>query len=91
MNLSVQDVNCEALIISQFTLYADTKKGNRPGFTDAAPPELANKLYKLFILKMQQLLGKNKIATGKFRAHMDVALINNGPVTIEISSDYKKK
>ncbi|MDA3800219.1 MAG: D-aminoacyl-tRNA deacylase [Kiritimatiellae bacterium] len=91
MNLSVQDVNCEALIISQFTLYADTKKGNRPGFTDAAPPELANKLYKLFILKMQQLLGKNKIATGKFRAHMDVALINNGPVTVEISSDYKKK
>lgn len=91
MNLSLLDVNGEALIISQFTLYADTRNGNRPGFTDAAPPEQANKLYKLFIQTMQQKLGENKIATGKFRAHMDIALINNGPITIEISSDHKKQ
>ena len=80
MNLSVNDIKGELLIISQFTLYAKTKEGNRPSFTDAAKPDYANKLYEYFIKKCKAE-GIN-VQTGKFGANMKVELINDGPVTI---------
>lgn len=87
-NLSLLDVKGELLIISQFTLFADTKKGNRPGFTDAADPEPAEKLYLEFVEKCKNLVGK--VQTGKFRAYMQVSLINDGPVTIILDSKLNK-
>lgn len=81
MNLSLNDVNGELLVVSQFTLYADTSKGRRPAFTQAAKPELAEDLYEKFISKLESVLGK-KVATGEFGAHMEVRLTNDGPVTI---------
>lgn len=89
MNLSLQDVNGEVLLISQFTLHANTKKGNRPSYIKAAKPETAIPLYSEFIKKLGLLLGK-PVATGKFGAHMEVALINDGPVTIIIDSKNKE-
>ena len=81
MNLSIQDIKGELLIISQFTLYADTKRsGNRPSFTDAAKPEQANKLYEYFIEKCKEK--GIYIQTGEFGADMKVELLNDGPVTI---------
>jgi len=69
-------------VVSQFTLYADTRRGNRPGFSDAAPPELAEPLYDSFVSCLQSTLGPGKVAAGIFRAIMDVTIVNNGPVTI---------
>ncbi len=86
MNLSIKEVNGEVLLISQFTLYADTRKGNRPGFNKAAKPEKAEKLYKLFSQKLKSLLGNNKIKEGIFGAMMEVTIINDGPVTVLVES-----
>ena len=85
MNLSVLDVEGEMLVVSQFTLYGDCRKGRRPSYSDAAPPGQAEQLYKLFI-KETGTLGI-PVAAGKFQAMMDVALINVGPVTLLLDSE----
>lgn len=82
MNLSVLDINGALLIVSQFTLAADTSKGNRPSFTKAADPELARTLYNAFVQRAQT--SGLSIATGEFGANMQVSLINDGPVTIPV-------
>ncbi len=80
MNLSLADVGGEVLVVSQFTLYADTRRGNRPSFTDAAPPEQGEELYLAYV---DELRAEGvRVATGVFGAHMRVSLVNNGPVTI---------
>jgi D-tyrosyl-tRNA(Tyr) deacylase len=86
MNLSVLDTGGSALIVSQFTLYADTRKGNRPSYTEAAGPEHAEAMYDSYVQALRSILGVNRVATGIFRAMMKVDLINDGPVTIMIES-----
>lgn len=88
MNLSVQEVEGEALVISQFTLHASTKKGNRPSYIRAAKPEKAIPLYEQFVKELEAELGK-KVGTGIFGEDMKVALLNDGPVTIVIDSKNK--
>lgn len=85
MNLSLKDVNGELLVVSQFTLYGDCRKGRRPNFTNAAKPDLATSLYEEFIDKAKK--EGIKVRTGKFGAHMMVDLVNDGPVTILIDSE----
>ncbi|HEY2868417.1 MAG TPA: D-aminoacyl-tRNA deacylase [Gaiellales bacterium] len=80
MNRSIADVGGEALVVSQFTLYADVRRGNRPGFTDAAPPEIGERLVDAFAAALREL--GVPVATGRFGAHMHVRLVNDGPVTI---------
>jgi D-tyrosyl-tRNA(Tyr) deacylase len=89
MNRSLAEAGGNILLISQFTLHASTKKGNRPSFTEAAPPPVAFPLYEAMILRLQQLIGK-KIETGIFGADMKVSLLNDGPVTIIIDSKNRK-
>ena len=89
MNLSITEVNGDVLLISQFTLHALTKKGNRPSYIKAARPEVAIPLYEKFILQLEKELGK-KLKTGVFGADMKVALINDGPVTIIMDSIIKE-
>jgi D-tyrosyl-tRNA(Tyr) deacylase len=86
MNLSVKDVMGEVLIISQFTLYGDTRKGNRPNFSEAAKPEKAELLYENFIARMKSNIGNDKVKSGLFRAMMLVKIFNEGPVTILVES-----
>ena len=89
MNLSVKEVNGEVMIVSQFTLHASTKKGNRPSYIKAAKPEIAVPLYEMFIKQMEQDLGK-PVKTGEFGADMKISLVNDGPVTIIIDSKNKE-
>jgi D-tyrosyl-tRNA(Tyr) deacylase len=89
MNLSVQDIKGGVLLISQFTLHASTKKGNRPSYIRAARPELAIPLYEAFIVRLTQDLGQ-PVQTGEFGADMKVALVNDGPVTIQIDSKARE-
>ncbi|MEE2684887.1 MAG: D-aminoacyl-tRNA deacylase [Planctomycetota bacterium] len=84
MNRSLSEVHGEMLVVSQFTLWGDCRKGRRPSFTSAAPPELAEPLYELFV---EQVAGQGiRVATGQFAAQMDVALVNDGPVTLLLES-----
>ncbi|MBI5661036.1 MAG: D-tyrosyl-tRNA(Tyr) deacylase [Ignavibacterium album] len=91
MNLSVKDINGEVLIISQFTLYGNAQKGNRPSFTEAAKPEIAIPLYEKFIERMKLNLSPEKVKSGIFGAMMLVKIFNDGPVTIIIDSKKQEK
>jgi D-aminoacyl-tRNA deacylase len=84
MNLSVKDIDGALLVVSQFTLYGDVRRGLRPSWIDAAPPEIAQPLYEFFVAQAQRSI--NRVATGSFRAMMEVELINDGPVTILLDS-----
>ncbi|WP_319500316.1 D-aminoacyl-tRNA deacylase [uncultured Draconibacterium sp.] len=88
MNHSVMDVDGDIIVVSQFTLQANTKKGNRPSYIRASKPDISIPMYEKFVVAMETALGK-KVGTGKFGAMMDVALINDGPVTIIIDSKQK--
>jgi D-tyrosyl-tRNA(Tyr) deacylase len=90
MNLSLQDTGGEALVVSQFTLCADTRKGNRPSYIDAAPPEVSEPLYVDFVGRLTRALGR-PVATGRFGAMMDVALVNDGPVTIWLERESAQR
>ena len=89
MNLSVKEIGGEILVVSQFTLHASTKKGNRPSYIKAAKPDIAIPLYERFVANLSNLLQK-PVKTGVFGADMQVALINDGPVTINIDSKNKE-
>jgi D-tyrosyl-tRNA(Tyr) deacylase len=87
MNLSVLDISGGLLVVSQFTLYGDTRRGRRPSYIDAASPERANELYELFVAHAGKKIAH--VATGKFQAMMDVELVNDGPVTILVDSEKR--
>ncbi len=89
MNLSLKDINGEMILVSQFTLHAATKKGNRPSYIKASKPEIAIPLYESFVKQMEIELGK-KVQTGQFGADMKVSLVNDGPVTIIIDTKNKE-
>ena len=88
MNLSLTDVEGEMLVVSQFTLYADTRKGRRPSYIGAAAPDDANRLYEYFVAEAGRVVAK--VATGRFQAMMDVELVNDGPVTIILDTSQAK-
>ena len=83
-NRSVVDVGGSVVVVSQFTLYADTRHGNRPGFSDAAAPAHANALYERYVAKLRERLGADRVGTGRFGAHMVVSLVNDGPFSVEL-------
>ena len=89
MNRSVQDINGEALVVSQFTLFASTKKGNRPSWLKAAPHNISVPLYEAFCQRLSQVMGK-PVGTGEFGANMKVELLNDGPVTILMDTKNKE-
>ena len=89
MNRSVQDINGEALVVSQFTLFASTKKGNRPSWLKAAPHNISVPLYEAFCQRLSQAMGKS-VGTGEFGADMKVELLNDGPVTILMDTKNKE-
>jgi D-tyrosyl-tRNA(Tyr) deacylase len=89
MNLSIADTKGEIIVVSQFTLHAKTKKGNRPSYIKAAPPAVAIPIYEQFVAKLSELLGK-KVGTGEFGAMMSVEIINDGPVTIIIDTKNRE-
>jgi D-aminoacyl-tRNA deacylase len=89
MDLDVRDIDGEIMVVSQFTLHASTRKGNRPSYSKAARPEIAKPAYEEFIQSLEVILGR-KVATGQFGAHMEIALVNDGPVTIVIDSKIKE-
>ena len=84
MNLSLEDVGGSVIVASQFTLYADTAHGRRPGFSNAARPEQANPLYERVVAKLRERLGAKRVGTGRFGADMAVELVNDGPVSVEV-------
>ena len=84
-NRSIVDVDGSVIVVSQFTLYADTKHGNRPGFSPAAPPEVAEPIYERFVARMRELLGPDRVGTGRFGAEMKVSLVNDGPFSVEVA------
>jgi len=88
MNLSLADVDGELLVVSQFTLYADTRKGRRPSYIGAAAPDEANQLYEYFVAEASKVVPR--VATGRFQAMMDVELVNDGPVTIILDTSQAK-
>ena len=87
MNRSVADIGGAVIVVSQFTLYADTRKGNRPSFVDAARPEQAEPLYESLVRQLRHTLSADRVATGVFGAEMKVCLLNDGPVTVELRTD----
>ena len=89
MNLSVKEINGDVIVVSQFTLHASTKKGNRTSYIKSSKPDIAVPLYESFVLQMELELGK-KVQTGRFGADMKVSLVNDGPVTIIIDSKNKE-
>ena len=84
MNRSIVDVDGSVIVVSQFTLYADTSRGRRPGFSNAAPGPVAEPLYERVVAKLREILGTSRVQTGRFGADMKVALVNDGPVSIEL-------
>ena len=87
MNKSVSDIGGSVIVVSQFTLYADTKKGNRPSFIEASRPEHAEPLYAELVRQLRLTLGPDRVGTGVFGAEMQVRLLNDGPVTVELRTD----
>ena len=86
MNLSLEDVGGSIIVVSQFTLYADTAHGRRPGFSNAARPEKAEPLYLRVVELLRERLGENRVQMGRFGAHMKVSMVNDGPFSVEVTA-----